>query len=64
MTFFIMLHNWLWHHIILMALPVAPIHSTAQDDQIEVQHDFSGYVMQLALTSYDQIHVSVNCFSV
>ena len=42
MNFLVMWHycHWHWHHVILMASPMVPLHSLGQDKQNEVQQTF------------------------
>ena len=59
--FLVMWHHWHQHqhHIMLMALSRAPLHSLHLDDQSEVQHDFSGHVMPLVLVLASNDAVSI-----
>ena len=41
----------LWHHVMLMASPIAPLHPLGQDNLTDVQHDFFGYVTPLVPVS-------------
>ena len=38
-----------WHHMKWMASSMAPLYSLGEDDQNEIQHDFFGHLMPLAL---------------
>ena len=44
-------HYWHWpqHQVMLKALSAAPLHSSGQNNQNEVQHDLFGHVVSLAL---------------
>ena len=53
MTFLVMKCHWCqcYHHTMLMASSMKPLHFPGQDNQNEVQHDFFGHVMPLVLES-------------
>ena len=51
MTFLTMQRHWHHHHIMLMALPMTPLHILGKVNWNKVQHDISCHVMLLALTS-------------
>ena len=52
MSFLLIYCLWHWHgqHVMLMVLSMSQLHFLGQDDWKEVQHDFSGHNMPLALT--------------
>ena len=53
MTFWVMWHHWVCpqHHMILMALSMAPLHSLGQDNSNELQQDYFGHATPLAPVS-------------
>ena len=50
MTFLFMSCHWNQHHVMPMASSIVPLHFLNQENQNEVQHDFSGHVMHSVLT--------------
>ena len=50
LDFLVICCQW-WHHIILMASSIAPLHLFLQYDQNKLQHDFFSHLTLLALAS-------------
>ena len=61
MTSSVIWHHWHWHlhHVIPMALAIAPLHSWGQDNLNNVQHYILGYVIPLVLFSVSHYANSV-----